>query len=753
MSVDLRLAVVAGFAWALVAVLLGVSGLEVGAVAVLWSASGLALVGALRWRRVSPTIPLALAAAALVVTSMALQTAERTPTELVVAADRGTEIELVVETTGSARPTTVAVDVLQAPAASIRVPAVLFVDRAAGRIPVGATITVRATIVETDPGDRAAFLIFPSADITDISPPGGPIGAADRLRETMLTLVEPLPGAGGMLLPGLAIGDTSHVSLALDDAMTTSSLTHLTAVSGANCAIVVALVMGLGAAAGMPRSARLAVAILSLAGFVLLVTPEPSVMRAAAMTGVVLLAQFRGRLLAGVPVLALVVLVLLVADPWLAREYGFVLSVLATAGLLLVAGPLAARLERVMPAWIALVIAIPVSAQLACQPVLVLLDASIPTYGVIANVLAAPAAPVATILGLAGCLLGVVLPPLASLIVTVAWLPAAWIAAVAEFFSALPGARLPWWEGGLGAAAFLVLVALTIAVIVGARFSRGVAALLVLCVAVYVGAAIVAPRLAIMGRPHDWQIAMCDVGQGDATVVRSAGAVALIDTGPDPAPLAECLDELGIHRIDLLVLTHFDLDHIGGVAAVTGMVAEVITGVPAGDTDEQIIASLTALGARAHPVNAGMTGLLGDLRWTVLWPTVRGVEAGNEASVVLGFEGVGTCTDGCLTSLFLGDLGEEPQRRLLREIVAVDVVKVSHHGSADQSEPLYRQAEAPVGLIGVGASNRYGHPDPRLLTILTEAGTQPFRTDLSGLLLVSASEGGVVVWSERSDGR
>ena len=108
------------------------------------------------------------------------------------------------------------------------------------------------------------------------------------------------------------------------------------------------------------------------------------------------------------------------------------------------------------------------------------------------------------------------------------------------------------------------------------------------------------------------------------------------------------------------------------------------------------------------------------------------------------------CASGCLTALFLGDLDEAAQERL-PAVGHVDVVKVAHHGSSDQSEALYQELGATVGLIGVGADNGYGHPTERLLDILERAGTAPVRTDESGLILVSpgAGPGTVTVWRER----
>jgi competence protein ComEC len=256
-------------------------------------------------------------------------------------------------------------------------------------------------------------------------------------------------------------------------------------------------------------------------------------------------------------------------------------------------------------------------------------------------------------------------------------------------------------------------------------------------------------------RPADWEFALCDIGQGDATVIRSQGMIALDDTGPDPARLRHCLDDLGITHIDLLVLTHYDLDHVGGVSAVYGKVDRALIGPPSDPGDERIASDLRANGAEVDQVSRGETGMLGELRWDVLWPPPRGVEPGNPASVTIQVTPVGACARGCLSGILLGDLGEESQARLLGtgQVGHVDVVKVAHHGSADQSARLYEALQATVGLIGVGAGNDYGHPTEKLLGILAAVGTRPLRTDLDGLTLVAPGEqpGAVRVWTEKPE--
>ena len=711
MKADLRLAVPAAAGWIAAVVLVGLPQFA------LWVGIACWVLAALLWRT---RAALPLVVIGLLGSVIAAHAVARAPEALVEAARSGRYVEQLFTAT-------------EAPVGDRvtgtldgGVPVLLFGE--VGPLRIGSTASVGGTVKSADAGEDVAFLFFASV----VEPRGHPpwyLGWADGLRDLFADAATELPGDGARLLPGLAIGDTRAVSPELDAAMKASSLSHLTAVSGANCAIVVGLIVVAGRAAGLSRTARTVAAAVVLFAFVVLVTPEPSVLRAADMALIVLGALASGRPVRGVPVLALAIIVLLTADPWLARDYGYILSVLATGGLLLLANPLASFLERWLPRHLALVVAVPLAAQLCCQPVLILLQPSIPTWGVIANVLAEPAAPVATVVGLVACLVLPVWPWLGDVLTVVAWLPAAWIAAVANFFSALPFGAIPWSGGALGLALLTALLLVSIWV---PRARPLLALSLVVAIGLVAGG-----RLGtVLDRPGDWQIAMCDVGQGDATLVRSAGEVALIDTGPDPVLLSDCLADLGITHIDLLVLSHFDLDHVGGNSAIAGMVEAALVG-PGGD---DVVAALNVPTQRAA---RGMTGALGDLRWQVYWPTTRVDEPGNDASVVIGFD----CVSGCVSSLFLGDLGEQAQSRILAlgALPAVDVIKVAHHGSADQDSRSYTFGAA-VGLIGVGAENDYGHPTDELLAILGDNGIAAYRTDRDGLILVAP---GIRVWTAR----
>jgi competence protein ComEC len=746
---DLRLVAPAAVAWVTAAIVVGVPA------AALWVALGSFLGAAALLALRHPTLAVCAVGAALVCTVVAVQAPSRSPELLLEAATAGRHVSgsvIASQVVRSADDAQWRGQLVMAgvgrQVTSMSVPVLVF-----GEAPdagIGATLAVAGTVQPAEAGDDIAFLFFMDGPAELEAQPPWFLDWANGLRAGFRSSAAALPGDGGALLPGLAIGDTGAVSPSLSAAMKTSSLSHLTAVSGANCAIVIGLVLLAGARLGAPRAWRIGVSVAVLVAFIVLVTPEPSVVRAGVMALLVLVSLFFGRPVRGMPVLSLAVLVLLVTEPWLARNYGFILSVLATGGLLLLAGPLTRLLARWLPLWVAAVVAVPLAAQLACQPVLILLQPTIPAFGVIANLLAAPAAPIATVVGLLACIALPIAHPVGEFLARIAWLPSAWVAAVARFFASLPGA-VPWLPGAVGA---LLLAGVTVFGLLGVLQRRRWALLTASGLLVgLLGASLGVHVTQQLQRPQNWQVAACEVGQGDAVIVRSAGQVALIDTGPLPAPLASCLTDLGIGHLDLLVLTHYDLDHVGGVDAVLGRASRVLVGPSGSAEDDAIAQRLRDEGAVVEQASRGLTGLLGELQWTVLWPPPRPVtEPGNDSSIAMTFLPVGACESGCLSSVFLGDLGEQPQALMLAAgpLPHVDVVKVAHHGSADQSARVYEQADATVGVIGVG-ENDYGHPNPRLLDLLAGVGTLAARTDTEGLVLLSpgAAPGEVALWTER----
>lgn len=764
---DLRLLPVAVATWAAAAV---AGSAPIGDVLTWggWSAAAAWLLAALvtaalagrRGRRGAPALGIlavAVAGAALSLTSVATSAPQRHPEALREAAETRTALELLVRVETSVRPLATGgvwfdATVLELDRRVVSAPVRVLLAEPGGRIPVASELLLEARADgSADDAVGESTLVTASA-VIERHDPEGAAAVAEVLRARFLERAGLVGGDVAGLLPGLATGDTSALSTDLEDDMRTASLTHLTAVSGANCAVVVVAGWTVSALLGAGRRLRTAAALATLVAFVVLVTPEPSVIRAATMATVVLLARLGRRSGAAVPALLASVVVLVLADPSIAGRLGFVLSVLATAGLLLLAEPLARRLESVLPRPIALALAVPTAAQLACQPVVLLVDPSVPVYGVLANLLAEPAAPAATGLGLIGCLLAPWWPGGADVAIRLAAVPAWWIAAIARAVASWPAPRLAWWPGLGGVLALTALTLLVLLLVTRSRRlapARRVAGAVLAAALVGGGATSVAtPLLRAKAVPSDWRVAMCDIGQGDAVLLRGDAGVVLVDTGPLPEPLDACLRMLGVDRLALLVLTHYDLDHVGGLEAVLGRVDSALIGPVAEEGDVRDRGALVAGGADVREAVRGDTGALGSLGWRVLWPEEGSALRGNPASVTLRVDIASDALGGPLSLAMLGDLGAEEQGRVARlDPGRVDVVKVAHHGSSDQSPALYDALGASVGLISVGAGNDYGHPTPSLLSLLAERGVRALRSDVEGTVVLASRGDGIVVWS------
>ena len=255
----------------------------------------------------------------------------------------------------------------------------------------------------------------------------------------------PLPRDARALVPGMAIGDDRGMPADLALAMKNTSLTHLTAVSGSHIVIILATVTLIVPAR---KTLRLASTILVLGTILTLVGPEPSVVRSVCVAAVASLGLILGREGQSIAALCGVVIATLLIDPWAAHSYGFALSVLAA---LAVVGPSAALVRRcrrrirgdtrVGKALRRLVemVCVPAVAELATAPLIVSLSGNVPVWGIVANVLAEPAVPVATVAGLAGALVSPLSIRAASACAVVASWATAWIAGAARLCASLPG--------------------------------------------------------------------------------------------------------------------------------------------------------------------------------------------------------------------------------------------------------------------------------------------------------------------------
>ncbi|MFJ9949962.1 ComEC/Rec2 family competence protein [Kitasatospora sp. NPDC091207] len=626
-------------------------------------------------------------------------------------------------------------------------------------------------------GDESAALLIAHGPPQELAPPSLPQRVAGRLRAGLRAAADDLPPDARGLLPALVVGDTSRLSGDLLDAFRATDMAHLVAVSGANLAIVLGVLLGAPGRAGTPERGGLAAllgiplrttaligTVVTLA-FVTVCRPEPSVLRAAGTGLIGLLALATGRPRQAVPALAGTALVLVLLDPYLARSFGFLLSVLATSGLLVLGPHWALRLRaRGWPAHLAGAVAATAAAQALCAPVTVVLSGHISLVAVPCNLLAELAVAPATLLGFTVLVLEPLSPGPARLLAEPAGIPVGWLAAVARYGAELPGAQISWPGGLLGTVTLaLATVAMcwTVPLLLprpdlanGRRTPAGwirpvVAGLLLLALLAVLVRPPLLTRLATGWPPPGWRLVMCDVGQGDMVVLPMAsdgGAVAdsalVVDAGPDPQAADRCLRDLGITRVPLLLLTHFHADHVEGVPGVLrGRAVGAIEGTSVNDPPGEAArvsgwaaaAGVPLLRARRGEQRSAGPGL----SWQVVWPEAElpaEASGANNASVAL----LATLAGGVRVAL-LGDLEPPAQSALLGRWgggVTVDVLKVAHHGSAHQDWALTAALRPRLALVSCGEGNPYGHPSVRTLDHLRSLGATVLRTDRAGDIAV-----------------
>ena len=612
-------------------------------------------------------------------------------------------------------------------------------------VQLGSRLAVLARLAPADDSDLAAVLTVRGEPAVRAA--AGPSWrAAAAVRASIRAAARDGPGGGAVLVPALVAGDDTGLSAQTTADFEATGLTHLLAVSGTNLTIVLGFLLWAARWCGVRGRWQLLVGGFGIVAFVLIARTEPSVVRAAAMGTVGLLGLGANGRQRGTRALGLAVVVLLLLDPWLAVSVGFVLSVLATAGILFLAPGWRDALATWLPRPLAEAVAVPAAAQVVCTPVVAAISGQVSLVAVAANLLVAPAVGPATVLGLLGGVAGLLAPPAGAL---VGWLAAAsgsWIVEVAERGARLPTAAVGWGTGpvalGLLSVACLVLALGMPSLLRRPTLCVGCTALLVFSVLV--------PAPTPGWPPPGWVLVACAVGQGDALVLNAGdGRAVVVDAGPDSLVVDRCLDRLGIEEVPLVALTHFHADHVDGLSGVlsgrpVGRVLVTGRADPAEGADD--VLALTRGRVPVEVPAYAQTRVVDDVTLQVLGPLPglgadAGESAANNASLVLLVE------VGGIRVLLTGDVEPGAQRALSRAWpgLRADVLKVPHHGSRHQHQPWLTGLGARLAVVSVGADNDYGHPSASVLAALAAAGTEVARTDLRGDVAVSVRDGEVYV--------
>ena len=555
-----------------------------------------------------------------------------------------------------------------------------------------------------------------------------------------------LEGERHAVLAGIVLGEDEGLTDELRDDFKAAGLYHLLAVSGQNITFLALGVLGLAWLLGIPRLAAEAAAIAAIAGYVLAVGWQPSVVRAGVAGGLASLAWLLSRPRDRWHFLVLGAVVLLAWTPASLLEPGFQLSFAAVGSIFLVVPRLRAALEGYpMTDWLREAIAVSAACGAATAPILWLQFGSVQVYSLPANALVTLA--IGPLLGIAllGSLIAPVLPTAA---LALAWLNgwlAAYIAACARLIGGLPFAQV-----GSGAAVCL-LIGTPVVLLILQRLPRWRRPLAVASIAAALPALLAwqffpEPRLP---PPTGLRITFLDVGQGDAILLQVPEGAVLVDQGPPEADVAGQLRSLGVRRLAALVLTHPQRDHIGGAETVlrrlpVDRVLDPRLAV-SGPFERAALGAAADRGVPVVETRAGDGFRLGRLRLRVLWPDGPGTasEDPNLLPVVL------LASYGEVDALLTADAETEVTARLLSR--RIEILKVAHHGSADSGLGAeLRELRPAVAVISCGRNNDYGHPTPSTLAALRDSpGLQLYRTDEDGRVVLDSDGRRISVRSDR----
>jgi competence protein ComEC len=580
-----------------------------------------------------------------------------------------------------------------------------------------------------------------------------------------------MPAREAELARGFVLGEDEGIDAKTIEDFRRSGLSHLLAVSGQNVMLLALLAMPLLGVLGIPLRERLLWVLGLIAVYVPLAGAEPSIQRAAVMGAAGLVAMLAGRRASRLYALLLALGVTLAVDPTVAADVGWQLSFAAVGGIFVLGSPLreaiAARTgPGVLRRALAEGAAVTIAATLATAPLIAFHFETLSTTTLLANLLAMPAVAPAMWLGMVAAAIAQV-PGLPTEVPNALnALLLGYIAQVAAWCGRPSWAEIDVRLGAAGlAGSYLALAA---AILLAFRLGRRrrlatlrqsadrpktdlwraksahrrpvwVALGAIVAIGVWWGATGGDSRTPPL---RGLRVEVLDVGQGDAILLRPAGAPAvLVDGGPPGEDLARRLEEAGVERLGAAVVTHDQLDHSGGIEELLGRLP--IGRLVYARLDPRSLEAARVAGAVPVAVAAGGGMRSGALRLQVLWPPRELIGSfdsssdPNQLSLVL----LARWRD--FSMLLSADAEAEA---VPLDPGPVDVLKVAHHGSEDAGlAALLERAGPQLALISAGAGNPYGHPTAATLATLAEHGVTTLRTDRDGSLTIDVSHGSIAV--------
>jgi len=607
-------------------------------------------------------------------------------------------------------------------------------DTAATLPPPGTGVELLAELRGTA---RRPLLLASSPQLLSIvTPPRG----LDALRERSAARLLAAAGTDAAriraaeMAAALVLGRRDLLTVARQEAWRGSGLGHLLAVSGLHVGVVAGTLWLLLALSSLRPNAVRLLLLLAIPGYAVLAGASPSALRAALMAAVWLVARLLGR--SPVPMAAVLVAAtaMVAANPTLVGDAGFQLTVLVTAALVRWTPALADRLPGPRPA--AAVVAVPVAAQLAAAPLIAWHFRTLAPGAVVANLVAAPLLAPTLLTAAAATLTAGIAPAAAGLALDLLGLLT----------------RALWWAGGAARAAswtaptpppwlVLLMAAIALFALLPGRTGRlGAVGWLTALAAIALWTA-AGPSALPTG------VTLLPVGEGTSALLQSAGMRTLVDGGRAPEEATRLLADRGVHRLETVIASHPDADHVGGLLRVLSERRPRTLLLPrwavSDPTSVPLLRAARRCGTAIVPVTAGTTLHEGGWRLDVLWPPIAPRSRDdNERSLVIR----ASSREGRV--LLTSDIGSETERLLAtRRSLACDVLILPHHGSRTSSSPALLAATDPaVALVPAGPFNTHHHPHPSV-TARLRALRVPYRMPIrDGWCGASPASGGWRAW-------
>jgi competence protein ComEC len=619
-------------------------------------------------------------------------------------------------------------------------------------------------------GDHEVYstLYYPDVELVGRGQGQGVLRWLYSAREDLgRTLARVLPEPQASLAQGIVLGMRANIPAGLKTDFVRTGTAHLLAISGVNLTIVAGILVAITLRLlGRRHYVYIWVTLVVVWFYTCLTGAEAPVVRDAIMLTLFLVADLLGRQRSAVVALALAAAIMVGLNPTTLGDASFQLSFAAMAGLVFVFPPLQSLTDRTIDRFLpdgrghdlcgvfADSLGVSLAAVIATLPLTAYYFGVFSWVGPLATLVTMPVMSAIIVTSILAAATGLLVLAVGQAVAWLAWLPLSYLVVAVGALAAVPGASQP--TGAISGTTVIAYYASLGLIVVfhhqyarvlgwGRRLAQVISVVPVRWVVPPLAVIALLAWLVFISMPDDdLHVSFLDVGQGDAVLIERGNRQILIDGGPNPQLVIAAMGTkmpFWDRSLDMVVLTHPDADHLGGLVEVLRRF-RVQAVVSANISDGSALfrswqTAVESVPGRLLPAAPGQRISLGDeVSLSVLSPDpnlIAGSGELNSKSVVIRL------AMGDVSFLLTGDLDTETERKLIMQEASLgsSVLKVGHHGSATSTSDVFLAVVGPrAAVISVGKANTYGHPNQEVLSRLTQKlGVENvYRTDERGTI-------------------